>query len=169
MQIGAQVAPGFDDPVQLLTACHDKVRRFAALALRLASHLAERGADQEAAQAAANVLRYFEVAAPLHHADEELDLFVALRALADPQLDAVMAELELEHQSLAALWAQVRPWLAAIVAGQALPPPDALADFARCYPQHAAREEAEVYPAASRLAPAVLQGIGRVMQQRRQG
>lgn len=164
---GQDLAPGFDHPVALLLSCHDKVRRFAGLSLRLDLHLARHGTDEEAATAARNVLRYFDLAAPLHHADEEKDLFPALRRLGDPALDAALAALEAEHAELDALWRAVRPWLEA-VAQQGLPVrPAELDEFARRYPDHAQREEDELYPAAQRLAPEVLAAIGRNMRQRR--
>ncbi|SMC28460.1 Hemerythrin HHE cation binding domain-containing protein [Andreprevotia lacus DSM 23236] len=159
--------PRFDEPVGMLTACHDKVRRFAALGLKLETHLAEHGADGQAAGAAEQILRYFDIAAPLHHADEEEDLFPALRALDDAQLHAALSRIEAEHVALAALWQAVRSWLLAVVAGQVLPAPNALSEFARAYPAHAADEEALLYPAAARLAPEVLAQIGQRMQARR--
>lgn len=164
---GPEIAPGFDHPIELLLSCHDKVRRFAGLSLRLDLHLARHGADEEAATAARNVLRYFDQAAPLHHADEEEDLFPALRRLGDPALDAAMAALEAEHGELEQLWRAVRPWLEA-AAQQGLPVrPAELDDFARRYPIHAQREESDIYPAARRLHPATLAAIGRTMRQRR--
>ena len=161
------LAPDFESTLSLLTACHDKVRHFAALSLTLATHVESRGADSEAREAASNILRYFDVAAPLHHADEEEDLFPALRALGEPGLDSAMAELEAEHLSLAGLWQSVRRWLTAVIQGEAAPRPTELEGFARLYPAHADREEAEVYGAAQRLTRAELDGIDTRMRQRR--
>lgn len=161
------LAPDFESPLSLLTACHDKVRRFAALSLSLAAHVESRGADSDAREAASNILRYFDVAAPLHHADEEEDLFPALRALGEPGLELAIAELEAEHLSLAGLWQSVRLWLTAISQGEAAPPPNELESFARLYPAHADREEAEVYGAAKRLTSAELDELGTRMRQRR--
>ncbi|MFC4159017.1 hemerythrin domain-containing protein [Chitinimonas lacunae] len=168
LTIGSSAAPGFDDPIALLMACHDKVRRFAALSLRLDRHLAERGLDEEASVAARNILRYFDVAAGLHHADEEEDLFPALRQLGDPQLDRAIAELEAEHEQLGDLWRAIRPWLETVAQhGQPVRPAE-LESFANRYPAHAEREERELYGAASRLDRATLGRIGRNMQARRE-
>ncbi|SFZ73422.1 hemerythrin domain-containing protein [Chitinimonas taiwanensis] len=161
------IAPGFDEPIALLTACHDKVRRFASLSLKLDEHLSRRGQDEEAAQAAANILRYFDMAAPLHHADEEDDLFPALRELDDPALNADLARIEAEHASLDVLWQAVRPWLQAIADHGVPLRPAELAAFARDYPAHAAREEALLYPAARQLSPTTLARIGQNMRARR--
>ncbi len=162
-------APGFDDPIALLLACHDKVRHFASLAPRIAQHLAEHGADLEAAQAATNVLRYFERAAPLHHADEEDDLFPALRQLGELELNHSLDTLQAEHALLNALWLAVRPWLDAVTRQQWLPSPAELGDFAQRYPAHADQEEALVYGAASKLSAETLQRLGAAMSQRRGG
>ena len=151
----------------MLVACHDKVRRFANLCLRLDEHVGSKGADAEAQQAATSILRYFDVAAPLHHDDEELDLFPALRTLNDATLTANMAALEREHEELGAFWRVVRPWLAAVAQGELLARPPELSAFAISYPAHARREETEIYPAAVRLPPAKLAEIGAAMQQRR--
>ncbi|GLR14950.1 hypothetical protein GCM10007907_37400 [Chitinimonas prasina] len=168
LNLGNSAAPGFDDPIALLIACHDKVRRFAALSLRLDQHLQQKGQDSEAASAASNILRYFDVAAPLHHADEEEDLFPALRQLDDAGLNTAMAKLEAEHDELAALWRAVRPWLET-VAQQGLPVrPVELDAFAQRYPAHAQREEDEIYPAAHQLSAQVLAQMGERMRARRE-
>lgn len=167
IQSPGALAPDFETPLAMLTACHDKVRHFAALSLKLAAHIEAKGCDDEAREAASNILRYFDVAAPLHHADEEEDLFPALRALGEPALDSAMAELEAEHRSLAGLWQSVRLWLTAISQGKAAPPPCELEGFARLYPAHADREEAEVYGAAQRLTNTELDRLGARMRQRR--
>lgn len=161
------LAPNFDDPIALLLACHEKVRRFAHLSLRLDAHLAAHGVDSEASTAAGNILRYFDVAAPLHHADEEDDLFPALRELGDPAVSKALDVLEAEHVELAALWRAVRPWLEAIAKQGSPVRPVALNDFATRYIAHANREEAAVYPAAQRLARTTLDQLGKHMSQRR--
>lgn len=159
--------PGFDSPIEMLLACHDKVRRFAGLCPRLDQHAALHGADEEARAAAASVLRYFQLAAPLHHADEEEDLFPALRELGDASLTARIDELDAEHGHLGELWYCLQPWLEAMSQGARHPAPPELGAFATLYPEHASREEREVYPAAVRLPPDRLAGIGQRMAQRR--
>lgn len=161
------VTPSIEDPLELLKACHDKVRRFSALVPRLRDHVAQHGADAQAQEAARSILRYFEMAAPLHHDDEEQDLFPALRALGQTNLNRHMDELQAEHADLAGLWLQVRPWLQATAAGQALACPDAADTFAQRYPAHAQREEDEVYPAAVGLDEACLRRISAAMVARR--
>lgn len=164
---GTSSSASFDDPMALLHACHGKVRHFAGLALRLAGHVASRGADADASAAAGNILRYFDIAAPLHHADEEEDLFPALRQLALPELDQAMAALEAEHVSLAVYWAAVRRWLQTLLDGTPSAPPPELSLFASSYPAHADHEEATVYGYASQLDAATLNRLGRRMAERR--
>ncbi|MDF3831775.1 hemerythrin domain-containing protein [Cupriavidus basilensis] len=159
--------PGFDSPIELLLACHEKVRRFAGLCQRLEQHATLHGADEDAQAAAASVLRYFQIAAPLHHADEEEDLFPALRELGDASLTARIDELDAEHGHLAELWCCLQPWLEALSQGASHPAPPELSAFATRYPEHALREEHEVYPAAVRLSRERLAGIGLRMAQRR--
>lgn len=159
--------PGFDDPLALLLACHDKIRHFARLSLRLEDHVRRHGADQAAMTTALAILRYFDVAAPLHHADEEEDLFPALRNLGDSEVDAQIASLEIEHADLLTLWLPVRGWMQLIAAGRAHPAPSALPAFARLYPAHADREERRIFAAARRLPPERLQALGHAMAARR--
>lgn len=161
------IAPRIDDPIELLVACHDKVRRFAGLTLRLRDHLATKGPDQQAQEAAQAILRYFNIAAPLHHNDEEVDLFPALRQLATAELDRHMAELEAEHSELASLWQSLDAWLTATAAGQPYPAPDGVDAFAQRYEAHAQREEDTVYPFASRLTAEQIGRISAAMVARR--
>ncbi|MES2089616.1 MAG: hemerythrin domain-containing protein [Pseudomonadota bacterium] len=161
------VAPRIDDPIELLLACHDKVRRFATLALKLRDHLAQTGPDPQAQEAAQSILRYFEMAAPLHHQDEELDLFPALRALNQPTLTACIDELDAEHAELGVLWGALQPWLRDTVAGLPTGTPPQVDEFAQRYTAHAQREEVEVYPSASQLTPEQVKRISAAMVVRR--
>lgn len=102
---------GADAPLELLSACHARIERQCATLLRLAVHLAAHGIDDEARQAATSVMRYFDLSAPNHHADEEQDLFPALLesvAGSDAQcLRALIDGLSAEHRALEALWRRV--------------------------------------------------------------
>ncbi|AOY02341.1 hypothetical protein BJP62_12745 [Jeongeupia sp. USM3] len=153
----------------MLIACHDRVRHYAGLLPKLAGHVATRGVDAEAVRAAAAILRYFDVAAPLHHQDEDDDVFPLLRERGDAALRAAVDEIAAEHDALGAQWQALRPALLALAEGRAARlDPAAVQGFARDYPAHAAREEAELYPHAERLIPAdVLARIGQAMAARR--
>ena len=89
----ASAVPGLDtpdaeleSPFEMLQACHERVDRMLMLLAKLQRHLGHTGCDDAARRAAGDVLRYFDVAAPLHHQDEELHVFPALMALPDPAL-----------------------------------------------------------------------------------
>lgn len=163
------VSPRIDDPMALLRACHEKVVRFTTLAQRLQAHVRTKGVDEQAREAAQAVLRYFTLAAPLHHADEDDDLFVALRELGQPLLTARIDALQAEHDALGERWAEVRPWLEAIAAGQAPTgiEPD-VNGFATHYRAHAHAEETEVYPHATELNATTLRTLADAMVARRQ-
>lgn len=169
----AETPADFDHPVALLLACHERVRHFAGLVPKIAARLAPGEPDAAVREAAASVLRYFDVAAQLHHQDEEEDVFPALRAVLrgapDTALAAAIERIEGEHQALAAAYAQVRPALAALAAGQAATLAREQAErFAALYPAHADAEEREVFAfLEARLETGTLAAIGRKMAQRR--
>ena len=160
-------AISFDTPIAMLRACHDKVRRFATLAVSLATHLQTHAPDKNAGASAQQVLRYFDLAAPLHHADEDEDLYPALRALNDLALNQAIDEIQAEHTVLTDLYLSIRPWLLCISQQQISPAPTTVAAFSALYHTHAAREESAIYPAAQGLPLPQLHDIGRRMQQRR--
>ncbi|WP_432722531.1 hemerythrin domain-containing protein [Jeongeupia wiesaeckerbachi] len=165
----ATEAVGFDTPIAMLVACHDRVRHYAGLLPKLADHLAAHGIDAEAVRAAASILRYFDMAAPLHHQDEDDDLFPLLRERGDAALRARIDAIAAEHDGLSAQWQALRPALQALAIGQsATLDPDAVRRFAHDYPAHAEREERELYPHAARLLNAdELDALGRLMAARR--
>lgn len=166
---------GFDSPIELLEACHEKVRRFAKLAQRIALHVEKCGIDSKAQEAAESVLRYFTIAAPLHHQDEEDDLFPALKNLSPATLDedsiknlnSTIQTLESEHVALGLLWSEIENWLRDLVENKPHAAPSCLDEFAGKYIDHAEREEKSVYPFAQLLSPETLRTIGMNMAQRR--
>jgi hemerythrin-like domain-containing protein len=162
------VQPRIDDPMALLRACHDKVRHFTTLIQRLRTHVDTHGADAQARDAAVAVRRYFTLAAPLHHDDEDVDLYPALKTLGDAALNARVDALSAEHAQLSGLWQALRPWLDALALEQmpagALPDVDA---FALRYRAHAQAEEDELYPYAARLNAATRLRLAAAMSARR--
>lgn len=164
---------GFDQPFELLDACHERVRRSLALLQRLRQYLREQGCDDSARQAACDVLRYFDMAAPLHHQDEELHVFPALlKPPADAQLVALVQQLQADHVRMAACWASARQPLQALADGSAqafTEPEDAALDaFLACYADHLRNEDERVYPAAqARLSPEQQRTMGADMAGRR--
>ena len=171
---------GFEDPFAMLQACHERVQRTLALLERLRAHVLQHGADGDARHAARDVLRYFDIAAPLHHQDEELHVFPLLRANAPDGVQSLVVRLQQDHVCMTADWAAARAPLQALVDhaegadGPAPPfcfsPYDnaALDRFALRYGDHIAAEEGLAYPAAIQLLPpTALAAMGREMAARR--
>jgi hemerythrin-like domain-containing protein len=163
---------GFDDPVEMWLACHQRVQRFVTLLGRLERHVASAGADEEAISAATSIRRYFNEAAPRHHEDEEADLFPLLRARCvdseRPALEA-LERIEAEHLSMTHMWRELDATLGRIAAGEAAPlDPDLVARFASTYDRHIEVEEQVVLPALRRtLDDADWRAVGRAMAERR--
>nr|MBP8204302.1 hemerythrin domain-containing protein [Giesbergeria sp.] len=86
-------AVGFDTPFALLHACHERVQRTLALQHKLVGYLHQYACDEQARQAARDVLRYFDIAAPLHHEDEERHVFPPLLAQGDAATVARVQQL----------------------------------------------------------------------------
>ena len=150
------VSPGMETPLEMLEACHDRVRAQLATLGRLVAWLPEHGSDRQAQQAAANVMRYFDLAAVNHHLDEEQDLFPVLRARVDERGRASLNELIdwllADHQRLFSAWANVREKLERIARGEACElAVSEVEDFAARYRHHIEREEGELLPRAREL------------------
>lgn len=167
-------AAGFDQPFELLAGCHDRVRRSLALLQRLVGHVAQNGIDAPARSAAHDVLRYFDLAAPLHHQDEERHLVPRLQASADPALQAAAAQMLADHQRIHTIWDALRVELQALTAAADGPAPDlarlrAQADaFVAVHQPHLALEDERVFPAVAQGVDATeRQRMGAEMAQRR--
>lgn len=170
------LAAGLEAPFEMLAACHERVERMLALQARLLQHLLDTGCDEPARQAARDVMRYFDLAAPLHHQDEELHMFPPLLAGSDAALRELAQRLTQDHRQMEAAWVQARSVLQAIAdhspaAGwNPLTPAqtDALNQFAALYRQHLDDENAIAYPAAEAALPlAAVQAMSEDMMQRR--
>ncbi len=177
-----QVLPGFNSPAagceqpyEMLAACHERVQRTLDLLERLIAHVAQHGHDAQSRSAAADVLRYFDLAAPLHHQDEELHVFPALLAGEDAALQAVVRRLQAEHREMDTLWAALRPTLLRWREAGASDAPDAAlraqaARLAQLYAGHIPLEETLVFPGAQAGMAATEQAaMGQEMQARRRG
>lgn len=168
----AAPAATFEQPFEMLAACHERVDRMLRLLARLREHLAKQGADADARKAAQDVMRYFDQAAPQHHHDEELHVFPPLVAQGDPQTMALVCRLQQDHLQMEQRWGQAREVLAAVAAGEldALSPGDeaALDAFAGIYAGHIEAEEQLAYPAARELLDErAIAAMGQEMMKRR--
>jgi hypothetical protein len=87
---GARFGAGPEDLAQLLLACHQRIRSFSALALRIGS---EEGLGAvELREGCERVARYFTEALPLHVKDEEEGLIPQLRGR-EPELDRALEQM----------------------------------------------------------------------------
>ncbi len=167
-------AAGFDEPFEVLSACHDRVRRSLDLLSRLVAHVRQHGADAQARDAARDVARYFNVAAPAHHEDEERHVIPLLRASADARLHEAAQRMLADHERIRAAWSVLEPQLQALQAGQAQPGLEAAAQaFIDVHAGHLEIEDALAFPGARELQAAAADGteqrlaMGREMAQRR--
>ncbi len=166
-------AVGFEAPYEMLAACHERLQRSLDLLARLAQHITEHGHDTQTRSAAADVLRYFDLAAPLHHQDEEQHVFPVLRAQGDAALSAQVNRLQDDHRQMASRWAQLRPsllrWAApGCTEGVETPTRVAIDAFRQLHARHLQTEEEQVYAAAQTVTSArTLEAMGREMQARR--
>ena len=168
-------AVGFDQPFEMLEACHERVQRSLALLGRLIEHIDQHGHGADTRSAAGDVLRYFDIAGPHHHEDEERHVFPPLQAHADPRVREAVAALQADHVHMHAQWQRLRQVLRVWRDAEA---PPAVTDAERAlahefiadYERHIPLEESVVYPAAQPLfTPADLQRIGAEMAARRRG
>lgn len=172
--------PGFssplastDEPLDMLAACHTRIEKQCATLARLVPHLALHGSDEQAATAARNIMRYFDSAALMHHADEEENLFPELlESMAGSDavcLRELTQGLSDDHRRLEAGWRRLRPSLADIAKG--LPAELSGQDveaFVISYTEHLRREDQELLPMARRLlGDDALKRLGHAMGERR--
>lgn len=171
-------AASFEQPFEMLAACHERVIRSLALLARLQEHLRQHGGlyqsdkARQGRQAAQDVMRYFDQAAPEHHRDEELHVFPVLVAQGDPATLALVSRLQRDHLQMESHWVQARSVLAAIAHRQVTVLDTAhhaaLDAFAGLYAAHIEAEESIAYPAAQALLDTgALATMGREMMHRR--
>ncbi len=169
-------AAGFDQPLELWLACHDRVRRMTGLLERLREHVARAGADDAARVTAATIRRYFTEAAPRHHQDEEIDLFPLLRrqlpdkaATRASEVNAAIDRLEADHVALGQVWERLLPALETIERGEpaALDADDVRA-FTDGYRSHCEVEDTVIADALRIcITDADLDAVGQSMAERR--
>lgn len=142
---------GGDSLAGLLAACHERIRRFSAMATALAASPTA-AAPADVADTARAIRRYFAEALPLHLADEEESLLPRLRGH-DPALDAALARMHAEHRDHQPLVDAVIAACDAIAAGAAAPATLAApaAALAAATESHLAAEEATIAPAVAAL------------------
>lgn len=101
--------PKTEDAVDLLIGCHQRIRHFTAVAVKLAH--AQGAAAEEVEQAAAGVHRYYAVSLPLHEADEEETLRPRLDAVGDEKLRQALLAMRDQHLAIDELLERLLPLL----------------------------------------------------------
>jgi hemerythrin-like domain-containing protein len=172
LSLNTPPSAGFDQPFEMLLACHQRVQRMLQLLERLGDHLCEIGADDAARQAAQDICRYFDLAGPAHHEDEERHLFPVLLAQADAATTELVKQLQYDHLTMVQDWEVVRADLQTVAQGHhPIHWPtarDRWSEFSQLYMQHIQLEEAVVYPAVQTLFnAAALLAMGNEMAGRR--
>lgn len=163
-----ETLPGFDDPLALLRACHSRMLAHCDLLEKLLAQAQAGGLDEAGRKAAQDVSRYFASSAPLHHRDEEEDLFPRINRQS-LRIAELVHGLKKEHRELDALWAALLPELRRIP-GEGFSDSfvETAARFCALCRQHVNRENMELLPlVASSLSQRELGYIGESMAQRR--
>ncbi|MEZ5706386.1 MAG: hemerythrin domain-containing protein [Burkholderiaceae bacterium] len=167
---------GFEEPFEMLGACHERVERMLRLIIRLQEHLHSHGLDDQVRQAARDIMRYFDIAAPLHHQDEERHVFPPLMCGADAEVKALVLRLIQDHRQMEVAWQGARAVLLSLAEDDGRTPfvelsvwqKVALNDFARLYRQHLDDEDRVAYPVArDLLTPGALAAMSEDMMARR--
>ncbi|HZP22113.1 MAG TPA: hemerythrin domain-containing protein [Terriglobales bacterium] len=168
----AKSQPKTEDAVDLLTGCHDRIRHFTGVAVKLA-HALDAPRD-EVVQAAAGVHRYYTVSLPLHEADEEQTLRPRLDAIENEKLHHALAAMSYQHLAIDDLLERLLPLLVLVRNN-----PDALAAAGgemcsitkaldEIFRAHLQMEEEVIFPAIRSALPQAMQSeMLNEMQERR--
>lgn len=162
-----QPAPGFDDPLGLLRACHMRMLMHCATLEKLPAQL-QAGNAGELGETVEKLRHYFNTAAHLHHQDEERDLFPLLEEQS-PDFNAAVRELSGEHPELETAWNTLDTLLAELAAIDDTDALDAsIRAFTNAYRQHIQKEEQTILmPAEQALNEHDIKRLGRAMARRR--
>ena len=168
-----QEAPAHSTALEMLQGCHARIRHFMQLSRTLAD--AVDAPQNDVADAAASLIRYFGEALPLHEEDENLTLFPRLydaAPLGSPLREAARTMVE-QHRMIDELVAELLSLCGAIHCE-----PERLPSLAHrlrqvssaldeVFESHLNMEETVIFPALQQLAPGQLEEITGEMQQRR--
>jgi pyridoxamine 5'-phosphate oxidase len=167
-----RMSADFSRPMTVLRACHERIRSECEALRRLVEHVERRGCDDEARQIVANVIRYFDSAARVHHEDEENDLLPRMMGAATlsrgSSLTRMVADIATEHRDMDRSWIELRAMLQEVMANQETLDALQVDRFVKLYRAHIAVEESNVFPLAEMLlSQQDLADMGANMAQRR--
>ncbi|EEX50390.1 hemerythrin domain-containing protein [Pasteurella dagmatis] len=157
----------WDEPIEMLYACHSKVKRFCHQLSILPNYLAEHGVNQAVKNDVKQIITYFNQSAPLHHQDEEDDFFPALLAKA-PQVRSEIEKLEAQHILLHQNWDNLSRQLEELVQEKRTHiDAELIRQFIAGYDAHIAIEEPLFELGKQYLSPEQLNAMGKIMFARR--
>ncbi len=157
----------WDEPIEMLYACHGKVKNFCRQLQLLPDYLDKNGVNQAVKNDVQQILNYFNQSAPLHHDDEEKDFFPALiKQRPEAQTDVDL--LEAQHIELHRNWDELSAQLAALLNGEIQNiDRELIKRFVAGYDQHIAIEEPLFELGREHLSQEELNSIGQIMADRR--
>lgn len=180
IQIDAERAHTFAEPLGLLSDCHRRIERFLEQLLRVTQAGAGGPLEPEARAAFETALRYFRQAAPWHTADEEVSLFPRLRERAGHgdekarRAVSLLDRLEADHDAADLRHALVdelgNRWLdkGTLTAPEVARLETELLKLRELYAVHIGVEDRELFPLAGEvLDAAAVEAVGREMAERR--
>ncbi len=157
----------WDEPIDMLYACHGKVKNFCRQLQLLPDYLDKNGVNQAVKNDVQQILNYFNQSAPLHHDDEEKDFFPAL-IKQRPEARTDVDLLEAQHIELHRNWDELSAQLVALLHGEIQQIDRALIQrFVAGYDQHIAIEEPLFELGREHLSQEELNSIGQIMADRR--
>lgn len=157
----------WDEPIEMLYACHGKVKTFCRQLQILPDYLEQNGCNDVVKNDVKQILNYFNQSAPLHHDDEEKDFFPAL-IKQQPQAQAEVDLLEQQHVALHKNWDELSAQLVALLNGErANVDRELIKRFVAGYDLHIAIEEPLFELGREHLSQDELHAIGKIMADRR--
>ncbi|MDG2948498.1 hemerythrin domain-containing protein [Bisgaard Taxon 10/6] len=154
-------------PIEMLFACHGRVKNFCRQLGMLPDYLAKNGINQAVKNDVKQIITYFNVAAPLHHEDEETDFFPALLRYV-PQAKADILKLEAEHVGIHKIWAQLGVQLQELIDEKRTGiEQNLLDDYRAAYARHIALEEPLFELGQKHIPAEQLTAMGKIMAERR--
>jgi hemerythrin-like domain-containing protein len=165
----AALAPDFDEPINLLKACHQRILGFCDLLKKMIKHADVHGIDNEVNQAAQKIHRYFSTAGQYHTEDEEQDLFPMLMD-SSPETAAIIDKLREQHIAIHSIWVQLAPVLSRPTLIDETPKFEKWVNaFCDAYREHIQIEETELFAVAEQILGAEqVKQLGKNMKARRE-
>ncbi|QTM01845.1 hemerythrin domain-containing protein [Mannheimia sp. ZY171111] len=166
-QLEPQEFESWAEPIDMLYACHRKVKNFCKQLQILPDYLEKNGINQAVKNDVQQILNYFNISAPLHHQDEEDDFFPELIKV-QPQAQANVDELESQHLHLHKNWDDLSVQLEDLLKGKRENVDrDLIKAFVAGYDVHIAIEEPLFELGREHLAEEKLSAMGKIMADRR--